>query len=52
MEPIGDPDDQTGDFAEEHELTEVTPEGGDGDTDGEPESPDRWSGGLDGDGPP
>ena len=49
MEPIGDPDEETGDFAEEHELTEVTPEDGD---DGETESPARWSGGLDQDGPP
>ena len=48
MEPIGDPDDQTGDFAEEHEATEVAPEDGDGET----ESPRRWSGGLDVDGPP
>ncbi|GIF17123.1 hypothetical protein [Actinoplanes teichomyceticus] len=49
MEPIGDPDDDTGDFAEEHELTETdTEETGDG----EPESPDRFTGGLDRDGPP
>lgn len=47
MEPIGDPDD-TGDFAEEHESTEVTTE----ETDNEPESPDRFTGGLDHDGPP
>ena len=47
MEPIGDPDADTGDFAEEHEHTEVTTE----DT-GEPESPGRWSGGLDQEGPP
>ncbi|GLZ00248.1 hypothetical protein [Actinoplanes sp. NBRC 103695] len=45
-EPIGDPDDDGGDFAEEHEQTEVTPS-----DEGEPESPDRYSGGLDDDGP-
>jgi hypothetical protein len=49
MEPIGDPDEQTGDFAEEHELTEVTTEQ---DDDRKPESPDRWTGGMDSDGPP
>jgi hypothetical protein len=51
MEPIGDPDDQTGDFAEEHELTEVASdeEGGD---QGETESPGRFTGGMDDDGPP
>jgi len=48
MEPIGDPDDDTGDFAEEHRLTEVT----ETETDDEPESPDRWTGGLSGEGPP
>ncbi|MFC7533288.1 hypothetical protein [Actinoplanes sp. GCM10030250] len=48
MEPIGDPDDDTGDFAEEHESTEVTAD----DPDGETESPSRWTGGLDTDGPP
>ncbi|MEU4422077.1 hypothetical protein AB0F81_15740 [Actinoplanes sp. NPDC024001] len=49
MEPIGDPDEETGDFAEEHELTEVeTEEEGDGET----ESPERWTGGMDQDGPP
>jgi hypothetical protein len=48
MEPIGDPDDDTGDFAEEHELTEVTA----AEADDEPESPDRWTGGLDREGPP
>ncbi len=26
MEPIGDPDEETGDFAEEHEQTEVSNE--------------------------
>ena len=49
MEPIGDPDDQTGDFAEEHETTEVTTEE---DSDGETESPGRFTGGMDSDGPP
>jgi len=49
MEPIGDPDEETGDFAEEHELTEVA---GDEPEDQEPESPDRWAGGLDTEGPP
>ncbi|GAA2860865.1 hypothetical protein Acy02nite_57200 [Actinoplanes cyaneus] len=48
MEPIGDPDDDTGDFAEEHELTEVSAE----EADDEPESPGRWTGGMDHDGPP
>jgi hypothetical protein len=48
MEPIGDPDDDAGDFAEEHETTEVTDE----EPGGEPESPGRWTGGLDQDGPP
>ena len=49
MEPIGDPGDDTGDFAEEHESTEVTSDDEDG---GETESPDRFTGGLDRDGPP
>jgi hypothetical protein len=49
MEPIGDPDDDTGDFAEEHDNTEVS--GSDTD-DGETESPDRYTGGLDQEGPP
>jgi hypothetical protein len=48
VEPIGDPDDETGDFAEEHELTEVDDE----ETEHEPESPERWSGGLASEGPP
>ena len=48
MEPIGDPDEDTGDFAEEHEVTEVDQE----QPDEEPESPDRWAGGLDQEGPP
>ena len=47
MEPIGDPDDDTGDFAEEHRLTEVT----EAEADEEPESPDRWTGGLNREGP-
>ncbi|MDI6100225.1 hypothetical protein QLQ12_16595 [Actinoplanes sp. NEAU-A12] len=47
MEPIGDPDD-TGDFAEEHESTEVTAD----DPDREPESQGRWTGGMEQDGPP
>ncbi|MEV7621765.1 hypothetical protein [Actinoplanes sp. NPDC089786] len=51
MEPIGDPDEETGDFAEEHEQTEVATAEQDGD-DGETESPERYTGGLDGDGPP
>jgi hypothetical protein len=49
MEPIGDPDDDTGDFAEEHEQTEVSKNET---TDPEPESPDRFTGGLHRDGPP
>ena len=48
MEPIGDPDEETGDFAEEHEQTEVSAE----EEDREPESPERYTGGLDSDGPP
>jgi hypothetical protein len=48
MEPIGDPDEETGDFAEEHEQTEVAAE----EAEGEPESPDRFTGGMDSDGPP
>ena len=49
MEPIGDPDEELGDFAEEHELTEVA---GEEDSSGEPESPGRWTGGMDEEGPP
>jgi hypothetical protein len=49
MEPLGDPDDDTGDFAEEHQATEVTVDDDEG---GETESPQRWTGGLDEDGPP
>lgn len=48
MEPIGDPDEEVGDFAEEHETTEVSQE----ERDREPESPERFTGGLDEDGPP
>jgi len=48
LEPIGDPDD-TGDFADEHDHTIVDPDEPDS---GETESPDRYSGGLDGEGPP
>ncbi|WP_229071000.1 hypothetical protein [Actinoplanes sp. DH11] len=48
MEPIGDPDEEVGDFAEEHELTEVSDE----EKDGEPESPERFTGGAGTDGPP
>jgi hypothetical protein len=51
LEPIGDPDDaaETGDFADEHDHTVVDPDEPDS---GESESPDRYSGGLDGEGPP
>ncbi|MEU4563484.1 hypothetical protein AB0F72_34330 [Actinoplanes sp. NPDC023936] len=49
MEPIGDPGDDTGDFGEEHENTEVAPQETD---DGEPESPEPFTGGLDREGPP
>jgi hypothetical protein len=48
VEPIGDPDD-TGDFADEHDHTIVDPDEPDS---GATESPDRYSGGLDGEGPP
>ena len=47
LEALGDPDDDGGDFADEHEQFVV----GDSD-DGESESPQRYTGGLDGDGPP
>lgn len=50
MEPIGDPDDETGDFAEEHENTEVTT--AEDDDEAEPESPARWTGGMEREGPP
>jgi hypothetical protein len=51
LEPIGDPDDAegTGDFAEEHDHTVVDPDEPDS---GETESPGRFSGGLDREGPP
>jgi hypothetical protein len=50
LEPLGDPDDDTGDFAGEHDQFVV---GGDDEPDdGETESPDRYSGGLDREGPP
>jgi hypothetical protein len=48
VDPIGDPD-ETGDFAEEHESTEVDAD--DADT-GETESPEPYAGGLEADGPP
>lgn len=48
LEPIGDPDDDGGDFAGEHEnFTTDEPA-----TEPEPESPGRYSGGLDREGPP
>lgn len=50
MEPIGDPDEEVGDFADEHEQTEVTP--AEDDDEGETESPRRWTGGMEDDGPP
>ena len=49
VEPIGDPDEVDGDFAEEHGETVVDPDEPDS---GETESPDRYSGGLDREGPP
>ncbi len=48
-EPIGDPDEEQGDFADEHAQFEVQPEEAD---EGETESPGGWSGGMDGDGAP
>ena len=48
LEPLGDPDD-TGDFADEHDHTIVDSDEPDS---GEEESPDRYSGGLDREGPP
>ncbi|MBB2947341.1 hypothetical protein FB565_007109 [Actinoplanes lutulentus] len=48
MEPIGDPDETAGDFAEEHESTEVEQDNGDGDT----EVQGRQADGSDPDGPP
>jgi hypothetical protein len=56
LEPLGDPDDDTGDFAGEHDQFVV--EGGDEadgaaeSDDAEPESPGRYAGGLDREGPP
>jgi len=50
LEPLGDPDDDTGDFASEHEQFVV--EGNDEPEGGETESPDRYDGGLAPDGPP
>ena len=50
MEPIGDPDDDGGDFAEEHESTDVNSD--EEDAAGEQESPGRFTGGLENDGPP
>ena len=41
LEPLGDPDDDTGDFADEHEQFVV-----DDQDDGESESPGRYAGGL------
>jgi hypothetical protein len=49
LEPLGDQDDQTGDFASEHDDFETEPADEDG---GEPESPGRYAGGLDREGPP
>jgi hypothetical protein len=55
LEPIGDPDTETPDFAEEHEQFVV---GGSGDDSadhsggGDDEEAGRYAGGLDGDGPP
>jgi hypothetical protein len=50
LEPLGDPDDDGGDFAEEHDQFVV--EGADEPEGGEEESPDRYAGGLDREGPP
>jgi hypothetical protein len=50
LEPLGDPDDETGDFAGEHDQFVV--EGNDEPAGGEEESPGRYTGGLDGEGPP
>jgi hypothetical protein len=49
IEPIGDPDDDGADFADEHDHTVVDP---DEPNSGETESPGRFSGGLDREGPP
>jgi hypothetical protein len=50
LEPLGDPEDTTGDFADEHDQFVV--EGDDEPAGGEEESPDRYAGGLDREGPP
>ncbi|MEU4215615.1 hypothetical protein [Actinoplanes sp. NPDC026623] len=47
LEPLGDPDEKAGDFAEEHDQFVVE----DAD-DGEQESPSRYGAGLDSEGPP
>ncbi|GID93220.1 hypothetical protein ACFQFC_04880 [Amorphoplanes digitatis] len=53
LEPLGDPDEQTGDFAEEHEQFVVEKADGESDgNEGERESPGRYGGGLDREGPP
>ncbi|MEU7903441.1 hypothetical protein [Actinoplanes sp. NPDC049118] len=53
LEPLGDPDEQGGDFAEEHQqfVVEKADDEGDG-SEGEQESPGRYGGGLDQEGPP
>jgi hypothetical protein len=50
LEPLGDPDEHAGDFAGEHGQFVV--DGDDETDDGETESPDRYDGGLDREGPP
>jgi hypothetical protein len=50
LEPLGDPDGDTGDFAEEHEQFVV--EDSEEPRGEETESPDRYAGGLDHEGPP
>jgi hypothetical protein len=50
LEPLGDPDEETGDFAGEHDQFVV--EGVEEPDEGESESPDRYTGGLDREGPP
>jgi hypothetical protein len=50
LEPLSDPDEQPGDFAEEHEQFVV--EKADDGNDGEQESPSRYGAGLDREGPP
>ncbi|WP_433303343.1 hypothetical protein ACQP2F_11750 [Actinoplanes sp. CA-030573] len=51
LRPLGDPDDQTGDFADEHEQF-VVDEPGDESGGKETESPGDYAGGLDREGPP